>query len=237
VVAATKAIIESLSAGLGGQKVIVIVDGLDRVQTTDGFERLFVESSLLRALPCDVVVSAHLAMVQRYGGRLRIFDQRYDLTNEPVADRNDPWKPGPGIRFFRELVDRRLRALHGVEVPPSVLPDPLSERLAWCSGGRPRDFVRFMRIIAERAYTSGSAQVDAELVEIVIDKERRDASMGLNSDQIELLERLVRDPTRRLPGNDIAFDLLEQQLILPYPNEDTWYLPHPLLMITLIRPG
>ncbi len=237
VVAATKSIIESLTADLGGRKIVVIIDGLDRVQTAEGFERLFVDSNLLRALPCDVVVSAHLAMVQRYGGRLRIFDQRHDLANEPVADRDDPWKPGPGIPFFRELVDRRLESLEGVDVPDDVLPDPLLERLAWCSGGRPRDFLGFMRTIAEHAYASRSARVDAELVARIIDKARRDVSMGLNSDQIELLESLVRDPARRLPGSDVACDLLEQQLILPYPNEDTWYLPHPLLLITLIRRG
>jgi hypothetical protein len=236
VVAATSAIIESLTTGLAGRKLVIIIDGLDRVQQKEGFERLFVESDLLRSLPCDVVVSAHLAMVQRYSGRLR-FDRRYDLANEPVADRGDPWKTGPGIQFFRQLVDRRFQALQGVEIPHDVLPSPLLERLAWCSGGRPRDFMGFIQHIAERGYANRSAQVDSKLVESVVDEARRRASDGLTNDQIELLEGLVRDPDHRLPGSEVALGLLEQQLILPYPNEDAWYLPHPLLMITLIRPG
>jgi len=236
VVTATSAIIESLRAGLGGKKVVIIIDGLDRVRRPEGFEWLFVESDLLRSLPCDVVVSAHLAMVQRYRGRLR-FDQRFDLANEPVADRNDPWKPGRGIGFFRELVDRRLGALRGVHAPLDVLPDALLERLAWCSGGRLRDFMGFMRTIAERAHEGASARVESTLVESIIDAERRRRSDGLNDDEITLLEGLARDPDHRLPGSDIAIGLLEQQLILSYPNEDAWYLPHPLLMLTLIRPG
>jgi hypothetical protein len=236
VVAATRAIIESLRDGLGGKKIVIIIDGLDRVRRPEGFEGLFVESDLLRSLPCDVVVSAHLAMVQRYRGRLR-FEQRFDLANEPVADRQDPWKPGRGIGFFRELVDRRLRALEDVEVPPDVLPAPLLERLAWCSGGRLRDFMGFMRSISEQAYGSALERVDEELVNSVVDAERRRRSDGLNDEEIKLLESIVRDPAHRLPGDPIAISLLEQQLILSYPNEDAWYLPHPLLMITLIRLG
>lgn len=236
VVAATSAIIESLRAGMGGKKIVIIIDGLDRVRRPEGFEWLFVESDLLRSLPCDVVVSAHLAMVQRYRGRLR-FDQSFDLANEPVADRQDPWKPGRGIGFFREVVERRLRALKGVDVPHDVLPDVLLERLAWCSGGRLRDFMGFMRRIAEQAHASALERVDADLVNSIVDAERRRRSDGLNDDEIKLLESLARDPSHRLPGSDIAIGLLEQQLILSYPNEDAWYLPHPLLMITLIRPG
>lgn len=236
VLSATSAIIDSLRQGLGDRKLVVIIDGLDRVRRPERFEGLFVESDLLRSLPCDVVVSAHLAMVQRYRGRMR-FDQRYDLANEPVADRANPWRSGGGIQFFRELVDRRLSALEGVEVPNDVLPDRILERLAWCSGGRLRDFMGFMRTIAERAHAQGLARVEQDLVESIIDAERRRRSDGLNNDEITVLEDLVRDPDRRLPGSDIAIGLLEQQLILSYPNEDVWYLPHPLLMLTLIQPG
>ena len=238
VVAATRAIIESLRAGLGGRKVVVVIDGLDRIRGSEAFKGLFVESDLLRSLPCDVVVSAHLAMVQRYRGSLR-FDERYDLANEPVADRHDPWKPGPRIGFFRDLVDRRLAAIagRGLAVPPDVLPDPLLERLAWCSGGRLRDFMGFMRAIALMASSQYLTSAEPELVERMIDKERRLRSDGLNADEIALLEGLARDPTHRLPGSDLAIELLEQQLILAYPNENAWYLPHPLLMIALIRPG
>jgi hypothetical protein len=122
-------------------------------------------------------------------------------------------------------------------VPSDVLPDPLLERLAWCSGGRPRDFMGFMRAIAARAHHSCLARVDSGLLGSIIDDERRCRSDGLNDDEIKLLESLARDPAHRLPGSDIAIDLLEQQLILSYPDGDAWYLPHPLLMLTLIRPG
>lgn len=236
VVAATKTIIESLSTALD-RRIVVIIDGLDRIRRAQGFEGLFVESGLVQSLPCDLVMSAHLAMVQRYRGSLR-FDQRYDLCNEPVADREDPWKPDPrGVRFFRELVERRFHALEGVQVIPDVLSEPLLERLVWCSGGRLRDFMGFMRSIALLASGQTVTRVGTDLVERIIDKARRLLSDGLNADEIELLEDLARDPTHRLPGSDLAIELLEQQLILAYPNENAWYLPHPLLMIALIRPG
>lgn len=95
----------------------------------------------------------------------------------------------------------------------------------------------FMQNIAERMYGRDSASVDQELIDTIIDDERRRRSDGLNDAEITLLEKLARSSTRRLPGDDVAIRLLEQQLILSYLNQDVWYLPHPLLMLTLIRPG
>ncbi|MEL6179617.1 MAG: hypothetical protein AAFS10_11730, partial [Myxococcota bacterium] len=145
IVSATSALLKSLEEGLAGRKVVIIVDGLDRVRTREGFANLFVKSNLLRQIPCDIVVSAHLARVQDYRSQLR-FDQRYDLANEPVATHGNPRQQGQGVVFFRELVQRRLDAIArqpNIDVPNEVFPNAVIDRLAWCSGGRLRDFVGF----------------------------------------------------------------------------------------------
>ncbi len=236
VLQATCALIDSLQAGLG-RRVVVIVDGLDRVHSEEGFKDLLVDSELLRDLPCDVVVSAHLALVQRYRANMR-FDKRSDLANEPVADSTDPWEHGAGVAFFRKLVDLRLAALAkaGIRVPANVFPDDVVGRLAWCSGGSLRDFVGLAQGIAEECIL-GAPRVERPLVESVIDAARRQKSSGLDDDQIRVLQGIAHDPNHRLPGGEVALKLLEQQLILLYPNEDVWYLPHPLLMLTLIPRG
>lgn len=231
---ATAALIESLAVGTH-RRVLIVLDGLDRVRDESKFEDIFVESALLDQLPCDLVVSAHLALAHRFAAHLR-FDKRFDLANEPVADFSDPWAHGKGVPFFRTLVDRRLDAMRadGVETPADPFPDALVARLAWCSGGRLRDFIGFARDVAERCYPDAE-QADAEIIEAVVDAERRRRSDGLNIDEIETLQSVVDDPRHRLPGGEVAVSLLRRQLLLPYPNQDPWYLPHPLLMITLIR--
>ncbi len=235
VLQATCDVIESLQTHRS-TKIVLIVDGLDRVRRHSTFEALFVGSDLLRMLPCDIVVSAHLALVQRFRGSIRL--DRHDLANLPVASRSNPWKHGDGTVFFRKLVDKRLEAIAKThEVPPNVLNDELCSELAWCSGGRLRDFMGFIRNLAEQAYTPGLDAITEQQTEPVLDKARRDKSDGLNRSEIETLQSVVDDPKRRLPGGEVAMNLLERQLLLSYPNADTWYLPHPLLMRTLIQPG
>lgn len=234
-VAATAGLIHHLHEALN-RRVVVLVDGLDRVRIDETFRAIFADSALLHRLPCDIVVSAHLALVHRFGALLRY--RRYDLSNEPVADPSDPWSQGKGIAFFRALVELRLRAIQrdGVVCPIEPFPAVLIDRLAWCSGGRLRDFIGFVRDIALLAYP-GFPAADEILANSVIEDARRRKSDGLDADQIQLLERVARDPLHRLPGGDLAIRLLEQQILLSYPNRDIWYLPHPLLMLTLIRPG
>lgn len=235
VLKATSEVIESLQ-GHRGSKVVLIIDGLDRVRRHDSFEALFVRSDLLRMLPCDIVVSAHLALVQRFRGDIRF--ERHDLANVPVADRTNPLKHGAGTAFFRELVDRRLNAIAKTcEVPANVFPDDICGELAWCSGGRLRDFIGFVRDLVQDAYPQGLDTITQAELKPVLDKARRNKSDGLNRDEIKTLQSVVDDPKHRLPGGDDAMNLLERQLLLSYPNDDIWYLPHPLLMRTLIRPG
>lgn len=235
-VAATAALLEGLSSSLE-RRMLVVLDGLDRVRTRERFRELFVDSSLMERLPCDLVVSAHLALVHLYGTHLR-FDKRYDLCNEPVADKADPWTHGTGIAFFRRLVALRLEAVarRGTWVPGGAFSEEVIDHIAWCSGGRLRDFIGFIRDIAELCYAS-PRRLDLTLAAEVIEEARRNRSGGIDADQIAVLQGVIADPHRRLPGGEVAISLLEQQLLLAFPNEDTWYLPHPLLMLTLIERG
>ncbi len=78
--------------------------------------RLFVESDLLRSLPCDVVVSAHLAIVQRYRGQLR-FDERYDLA---IPARFFEYAPVQALleTLTSPLFRLEVEALGGYDVTP-----------------------------------------------------------------------------------------------------------------------
>lgn len=148
------------------------------------------------------------------------------LANLPVVDRRSPWtwEPGgPGIAVCLDLFHRRAD-----DLDPACVPEPLLRKLAYYSGGRVRDFVRFIRMTSERAWSRELEQADEAAIDEVIDEWRRLVEMGINRRHIELLAALLDD--QELPDDDKIPDMLNRGWILPYPNESEWYFPHPLLM-------
>lgn len=229
---ATNGVIEALRVAYG-RKLILVVDGLDRVRLSDTFEDLFVESSLLRELSCDVVISTELSLVHRYRSRLRI-TKTFELTNIPVTRQDDSSVLGAGIGFFRDLMKRRLGALT-IPAPADAFPSEIVDRLAWCSGGRLRDFMSLVRELAIRGLIDRVSVVSPAMADQAIDDLRREKEGGLNTDEIAELQKVLDDPQHRLPGGEVALGLLDKHLLLAYPNESTWYLPHPALTLKLLQ--
>lgn len=232
VLEATNDVIEALQSAFD-RKLILVVDGLDRVQASDTFKELFVESNLLRELACDAIVSVELVLAQRYRSRLRL-SKTFELTNIPVASASDPWSEGPGIAFFDEVVRRRLASLN-VTVPSDAFPANVVRYLAWCSGGRLRDFMSLIREIAIHGLINGVTATAPEAVEAVVDDFRREREGGLNAEEIKQLQAVLEDSKHDLPNGEIALTLLDKHQLLAYPNQSTWYLPHPVLMLKRLQ--
>lgn len=226
VLAATNALLDDLRGHYAGREVVILLDGTDRVTVPSTFEALFVESSLLGDLRCDLVVTLRLGLVQRYGARLHRFDV-FEFTGVPVADRVAPERPHPpGLAFFRALAHQRLAKVSGAP----LLGDALLDRLAYASGGRLRDFVALVREVAVQAMLTGAPEATPSHVDAAIDLLRRRRESGINTAELELLSGVLADPERALPAGEVAQALLDRQLLLTYPNESTWYLPHPILL-------
>ena len=214
------------------REVVLLVDGLDRVQDAGTFEDLFVESGLLGELRCDLVATLQLGLVQRYRSRLR-WCKPFDFTYVPVASRASPGVPNEdGMTFFGSLAEQRFRVL-GIKAPISPA---LIRSLAFRSAGRLRDFISLVREVAVQAMLEQSAEATRAQVDSVIDQLRRDHESGLNTAHIDVLQSVLDDPNHQLPAGEVALELLERQLLLAYPNESTWYLPHTILMLHLLDP-
>jgi predicted ATPase len=214
------------------RKVLLVIDGLDRIRDLPRAKALFVESQLISHLGCPLIVSGPLAL-RHDAAMVGVRGFRVDaLVNEPVLDHDDPSRPGPGVDFFRELYAQRVKDL-GNEAFGLVSPSLLGE-LAYRSGGRARDFVRFIRSLAEVAWDQDASAATPELVKEVLDEWRRRFETGISSVHIQLLEMVMRDPEHRLPLNELAHELLDYQQLLPYPNDSEWYYPHPLLTMHLL---
>lgn len=216
------------------KRVLFIIDGLDRIRDFERARALFLRSELIAQLVCRVVLCGPFALRSHpAASAIPRFSANKVLVNEPVMLRSDPQRHGPGVQFFCELYQKRAADL---EVP-DLIPRELLERLAYYSGGRARDFVKFIRSLAEKAWIEDAERATPALVDKVLDEARRLLEMGLDAGHIEVLERLASDPLRRLPPDERARELLGYGQLLPYPNESEWYYPHPLLLMHLVRPS
>ncbi|WP_224366620.1 hypothetical protein [Hyalangium versicolor] len=215
------------------RKVVFVIDGLDRIRDVERAKALFVESQLLSQLDCPVVVCGPFALRHHLAtAGVRGF-KPMALVNEPVLDHDHPERPGKGVEFFCEMYAQRVKDL-GAQVQGLVSRELLVE-LAYRSGGRARDFVRFIRSLAEVGWDRDAPAATLEAVKQVLDEWRLRQETGLNTGHIQLLEEVAKDPMHRLPANALAHELLNYQHLLPYPNDSEWYYPHPLLTMHLVR--
>ncbi|HZI14965.1 MAG TPA: hypothetical protein VE153_31635 [Myxococcus sp.] len=215
------------------RRVLLVIDGLDRIRDLSRAKALFVESQLLSQLSCPLIVCGPFALRHDLStAGVRGF-KTTPLVNEPVLNHDNPSLPGPGVEFFRDLYLQRVKDL-GLEAQNKISPELLG-KLAYYSGGRARDFVRFIRSLAELAWDRAMPQATPELVDQVLDEWRLRQEIGLDKGHLQLLEEVAKDPQHRLPPGALARELLNYQHLLPYPNDSEWYFPHPLLTMHLVR--
>lgn len=144
VIDAVHAILEA-AARLTGKRVLVLLDGLDRVRDPSCASGLCIESALLAQLPCAVVATAPFVM--RFDTALHTVRgfEKHILVNEPVLDRahpTDPARLGVGLAFFERLFESRTQigSIRGDSAPsraalwlrraPARLPHRHHNRLA-----------------------------------------------------------------------------------------------------------
>lgn len=117
----------------------------------------------------------------------------------------------------------------------NIIPPRLLEKLAYYSGGRVRDFVRTLGMLAERGWDDSAIEATEAQVNDVLTEARRLAETGIDQGHIDVLAAIAKDLKHRLPQGDLARDLLRYGRLLPYPNESGWFYPHPLLTISLVQ--
>jgi hypothetical protein len=215
-------------------RILLLIDGLDRITDLDRAEALFIESEMIAQLECRTIVSGPFALRSSpAASAVPRFNLVVPLVNEPVMDRENPRRPGPGVGFFCELFQRRVADFGG----PALVGEPDLRRLAYYSGGRARDFVRLIRDLSEQAWIEDVAAATPPQVDGILDSARRLLETGLDQGHINVLEGIMMDPKHRIPHDDKARELLAYGHLLPYPNESEWYYPHPLLTVHLLQPS
>lgn len=215
------------------RKVLVIIDGLDRVADIERAKKLFVESQMIARLECPLIVCGPFPLRNHMATALARYSSKLTLANAPVCNPKDPRRYGEeGIHFLSDLFRKRVADLHAEGwIEPADL-----ERLAYFSGGRGRDFVGLIRTLAFEALKAGAERASGKLVDLALNKERLLFEKGLDRGHLDILRGVARDPQHLLPGAEAArvADLLKYGRLLPYANGSEWFYPHPLLTMRLI---
>lgn len=212
------------------RRVLFIIDGLDRIRDQAHVRALLLDSDLIARLSCPVVACGPIGLLHSMAG---VDVRRFEVTrvfNEPVLDHSNPLEPGPGLEFFRDVYAHRTSdALAGLISPEGI------DRLAYYSGGRGRDFVRLIRMVARHAWRVEASVATPELIDRALDEARQIMETGLHRGHLTVLQSVIDDPQHRLPDDERVWELLSFQRLLPYPNESEWFYPHPLLTLRQLR--
>lgn len=226
--------VERLKKRTLAQRVLVIVDGLDKLNPRKEEEREPIESSVelvfstyarMLRLPCHVIYTFPLWL--RYRGT--DFKTNYDkdpliIPMVKIRDQHGH-EFEPGIQKLMEVVSRRIhiKRIFGEDSSQTLKP------LVLASGGYLRDLIRLVRNVLFHAQ---SFPVEPAFVERVIQNLAEDYKFTIYGTDLDLIVHIAQ--THELPNEDrerlAKFgQLLERRLILAYRNGLEWYDVHPMV--------
>lgn len=208
--------------GRSAKPVLLLVDGLDKMLSLQGVLSAFEDIDLLRALECCVVLTAPSSL----SADVRFIGMRQDLVtcdlqNIPVVHA-DGTEQASAVNTMVEIATRRLGSL-AIHVEPKAL-----RAAARWSSGIPRDFLLLLSDAVLRAEERGAAALELAHVGDVAKEFRLRLQRPLTSEDMRLLMEVLQ--SRRPSATDRMKDLIFQNVVVWYPNDNGYYRPHELLV-------
>ena len=215
-------------------RVVVMVDGLDKVQPIQerdrdaiekGVELLYVTQASQLRIPCHVVYTFPLWLKYRFAMWNAYDAPPLVLPMVKVCDRQTHADHEEGIQKLIEVLRRRidLDAVFGSASSESL------RRLVRASGGYLRDLVRLVRDVV---LMGKDFPVSADFVDRTIARVKQEYVHTLLGTDLDVLAEVAttREPPQDSGGKMAAFArLYEKRLILAYRNGDEWYDVHPII--------
>ncbi len=223
----------------GKNGLVVIVDNLDRVESTPKAtgkpqpEYLFVDrGEQLKRLNCHVVYTIPLeltfsdninVMIGRFGS------SPYKLPMVPVQHR-DMTENEKGMDLIRQMVmarafphendDQRRRHITEIFDTPETL-----DRLCRVSGGHVREVLQLLRVCIRK---ERRLPISGSTLENVIRDKRNDSSLGISDEGWHLLKQVTED--KRPHGDEQFQKLLRGMFVFEYRDSDgSWFDLNPVL--------
>ena len=228
------------------QKLLVIVDGLDRHDQVTALEMF--ASPLLTQLSCHIIYAIPISL--RYSPSFRqpmeSFQKCLDLTNPPVFECDENLCPTTipnqlGRDILNSVIHKRLASL-GVAYKGLFNPDAL-ELISEKSGGVMRDLVRLARTACEVSLRRDLIYVDLDVAKEAVQEVRRE--YYLSDYHFPELDKVhgtgcLTTNIHSLPNKGqfvICDELLQNKFVLGYydRSKKSWFDVNPILLEDLQR--
>jgi hypothetical protein len=207
--------------------ILVVVDGLDKLQRREQAELVFLHSRALLGPVCRVIYT--VPMLIYTSPLFRQVEEEcpsYLLPNIKLYARTaDTQRYESGYTVLREVATKRLHAL-GLYSDDVFEPDVL-DQLIFKSGGVMRQFIWLVRDAFSAAQIEQLDKVTGDAAQQAIDDHAAQLAFRLTTTRLEEL-RTVRQ--EKLPsGSPESSELLHGLFIVAYRNQRSWFDVHPLL--------
>lgn len=200
-----------------GRTPVIFMDSLDRLPDPLKLEAaLRGYADVIRKSPMGLVLAASIRLRHGLDRSLRdLFDQLYSA---PYVDADDP----SGLGFLTSILRAR--------VPAALIDDLHCQQLARLSGGVLRDLLTLAQAAVNETYIRGGDQVTSDHIAIAADSFGRKQMLGLDSEEIETLQRVrVRGTFVQTSAKDLSLLLTRHVLEYQDPHGKTVYKVHPTL--------
>jgi energy-coupling factor transporter ATP-binding protein EcfA2 len=215
------------------RKLVVLVDGLDKIDDEGRIRDLFVNSRILTMPRTSVVYTAPIDLMlgPLWDTATGVFRSER-LTNVVV---NEPGLAGVkvtdetlrrGRETMTDMVAARLRHV-GLSLD-DVFEEGSLDAFVTASGGLVRDLVRFVREAVLAALMNDQPRIGVSTAETVITEQRKEFEIALDTRIVTELQH-VREKGEASSSEKHVRELFHGGYVLPYSNGRVWYEPRPIL--------
>ena len=246
-------IVEAIHRNAGPRKVLLLIEGLDKIEDADLGRSIFFEHRpQLLAIPCSVIFTFPIRLWYDSDGGLHGYQNRYLLPMLPVVA--PPPNPENPENPENNEDERRAKARQGrdairqifykrVDERAGLISEKALEKLIDASGGVLRDFLYMLRFAALEAEVEERERIEELDVRTAATALRHDyanrlapaAHLDIKLAHVYEVLGAPEDWPRRHPRLEPAFTALLQSLCILEYNGDRWYDLHPLLKEHLRR--
>ncbi len=208
------------------RNVLVVVDGLDKLQRSSQAELIFLESRALRGPKCRIIYTVPmLIFTSPPFGEAEDECKSYFLPNIKVYEKKTEKKYPPGYQTLTQVVAKRL---DGVGIEPEGLFEPGAlDLLIKNSGGLMRWFIELVQEACTHAQIRGDDRVTKAAARQAIEDRAAKLALRLNVERIEELKQIRN--SNWPSGAEGSRELLQSRLAVAYRNSETWFDAHPLV--------
>jgi hypothetical protein len=213
------------------KSLVILVDGLDRMDNPDLIRLIFADQRQFLDSPnCRVVYTAPAPVA--YALDFEETRKRFNLVEfsnvklfEHRSKGGRQARDEQGYETMRAIADARFNFLNLKR--PQIVPDAVLDQLIYHSGGLIKDFIVLVRKVAIKAQIAGDDQVTVEIAQDATHELRRERSRPLTGREWAVLDEVAR--TNQRVASELCDRLLYSSVVLNYINDDDWYDVHAIL--------